>query len=392
MSKQNQAVETQQKKQNQQKSGPEIAGEQTIDQINSIELLRGVMGVGGDPSTQAQAMNITDRRFFKVQRQAMVTQIGRVSGNKHLQRVMAHAEEPGPDGSVLNSLNQDKPVQRQEIESPPPNSYSQGKGLQWAGGGVVEAEHNEQFVKRQTAALEAVASLIGKIAGLNLTSIMAVKNMKAQVEGEKEIRRQEIDFLESEIEYEWENHKVSRFVEQVRMIEKLKRTKAELAAIEGGDSDILAQTISIGSAVVEYGGKVNAIGASLHNFITGATFTDFQDVGDALGVFSQCFDVAKVAHKFLDMSEINNFRANPCFETAEAWGLKVGSVFDEASGLASGLPMGWGEVISGAMQMPNVVINQFIGLVKARYEKLDALLQTGGSELIMVKEGKEAKP
>ena len=47
------------------------------------------------------------------------------------------------------------------------------------------------------------------------------------------------------------------------------------------------------------------------------------------------------------------------------------------SSLVSGLPMGWGDVISGALQMPQVVIPAFISISRAYQARIDAATKDG---------------
>ena len=56
--------------------------------------LAGLIGSSDDPGLNAQAARLGDRRFSPAQRQAMARQIGRLQGNRHLQRVLAELSPP----------------------------------------------------------------------------------------------------------------------------------------------------------------------------------------------------------------------------------------------------------------------------------------------------------
>ena len=93
MAKRNQAVKSQQKKQKQQKNRAAIVTEQAYSQV-PITKLPGSLMTAAHNSMQLQATGLSDRRFHTAQRQAMASQIGRVGGNQHLQRVIAQVKEP----------------------------------------------------------------------------------------------------------------------------------------------------------------------------------------------------------------------------------------------------------------------------------------------------------
>ncbi|NOZ06904.1 MAG: hypothetical protein GXP41_11250 [Chloroflexi bacterium] len=106
MSKQNQTVTNQQKKQDRPKDRPKVIGGQLQDQGLETELYRNLRGIMGDHSVQGQVCLLSDARFPTVQRQFMTTQIGRVSGNQFLQRVMSQMNgEEGDTSQVASETN-----------------------------------------------------------------------------------------------------------------------------------------------------------------------------------------------------------------------------------------------------------------------------------------------
>jgi len=93
MSKQNQKVTSEQKKQNKPQTAPDVVAGQVQEQAMVSELSKGLIGIAGGSSIQDQATHLSDTRFSKVQRQAMATQIGREGGNQHLQRIMLQMKQ-----------------------------------------------------------------------------------------------------------------------------------------------------------------------------------------------------------------------------------------------------------------------------------------------------------
>src|SRR5512145_1269843 len=94
MAKRNQAVKSQQEKQKQQKKRAAIVTEHAYGQVPVTKLPGSLMTAAAHSSMQLQATGLSDRRFHTAQRQAMASQIGRVGGNQHLQRVIAQVKEP----------------------------------------------------------------------------------------------------------------------------------------------------------------------------------------------------------------------------------------------------------------------------------------------------------
>jgi hypothetical protein len=87
MANQHQSAKGQADKQSQPKNRPEVVNEPMEEQLAAGGLPGGVMAAG-DSSVEGQAARLADLRFAAVQRQAMAAQIGRVAGNRYLQRVI----------------------------------------------------------------------------------------------------------------------------------------------------------------------------------------------------------------------------------------------------------------------------------------------------------------
>ena len=88
MSKQNQSAESQADKKNKRAAEPAV-NQPAHELANASLLPAGPLAAAGDGSIEDQAARLGDSRFLTAQRWAMATQIGRVQGNRHLQRVIA---------------------------------------------------------------------------------------------------------------------------------------------------------------------------------------------------------------------------------------------------------------------------------------------------------------
>lgn len=119
MAKQNQAAEAKSDKKSWAKVKPIVIEELTDDLAYLAQLPGGPIIAAGDGTIQAQAARLGDVRLQSAQRHALAAQIGRVQGNRHLQRVVASLkrdEEPTSD-RLGNRVGQetlvDKAVQRE---------------------------------------------------------------------------------------------------------------------------------------------------------------------------------------------------------------------------------------------------------------------------------------
>jgi len=88
MTKQQQAIGTQEEKHKRPAREPGVVNEQTLDPVAAIGLLDGQIRSGDPSSVEAQASLLGDSRLGVVQRQARAAQIGRVGGNRYLQRLL----------------------------------------------------------------------------------------------------------------------------------------------------------------------------------------------------------------------------------------------------------------------------------------------------------------
>ncbi len=123
MTKQNQAAETKSDKKRRPKVEPPVVEEQTGDVASLAQLLGGPMAAAGDGTMEGQVARLGDLRLQTAQRQAMATQIGRVQGNRHLQRVVASLKRDGQretreDRSKSASVVSPNTIQRNDLFEP----------------------------------------------------------------------------------------------------------------------------------------------------------------------------------------------------------------------------------------------------------------------------------
>jgi hypothetical protein len=99
---------------------PERLGAEAADGRDGLAaLLRGPDGVFGGGSFENQAARLGDPRVTNVQRQALAAQIGRVQGNRHLQKVVASvawAEKPASSKSICQQTPSNQAVQCPPIQ------------------------------------------------------------------------------------------------------------------------------------------------------------------------------------------------------------------------------------------------------------------------------------
>ncbi len=75
--------------QSQRSAGPAVVAEPAGNLAALFELPTGPVAAAGNSSIEAQADWLQAGRLQAAQRRALATQIGRVQGNQHLQRVIA---------------------------------------------------------------------------------------------------------------------------------------------------------------------------------------------------------------------------------------------------------------------------------------------------------------
>jgi hypothetical protein len=103
MAKQTKSAEGHLDEKKQNKRNVERVAEPVGGQVQLTDIVSSMMAAG-DGSIEAQASQLSDFRLQPVQRQALAAQIGRVQGNRHLQRVL--------------TSNQNKTIQRYAVGVP----------------------------------------------------------------------------------------------------------------------------------------------------------------------------------------------------------------------------------------------------------------------------------
>ena len=105
MSEQSHTASDQQEKKNRQIDNSTAKPEQMEGQAADKVLSESLSGAAGDDSIHSRATSLNDHRFQTAQRQAIASQVGRVKGNRYLQRVMANRKEQGQGESDIGQTN-----------------------------------------------------------------------------------------------------------------------------------------------------------------------------------------------------------------------------------------------------------------------------------------------
>jgi len=266
------------------------------------------------------------------------------------------------------------------------------EGVRWASGEEVLRADSEALASKVATTIGVATKLI-KYGGIDLTGVgdKMAENAKIAIESEIEAREGEINHYESEIESLEDMDERNEHQEEM-----LKYYKARLPILEAqlevmednkdGAFDTIEQKCAqAGQQIASYGITVSNIGMLLTSKSATVTPALFQDLGTGLDKLDKACKIVDFAIEYCEQGELNAFKANPSYETAQAWALKVGDVFDKASGLVGGLPPGWGTVISGALKVPKTVITSFISVQKAYLARVEEALHppgTGESKLL----------
>jgi hypothetical protein len=147
MANQHQSAKGQADKQSQPQHRPETAHEAVEEQVTAGGLPGGVMAAG-DGSVAGQAARLADVRFAAVQRQAMAAQIGRVAGNRYLQRVMnevMRADELEGEGEAVALDNGGTAAPGAATGATPSFDYSGGQTV------TINADTAPEFSQKITA-------------------------------------------------------------------------------------------------------------------------------------------------------------------------------------------------------------------------------------------------
>ena len=268
-------------------------------------------------------------------------------------------------------------------------------GMLWASGEEVLRADAEALASKVNTTIGVATKLI-KYAGVDLTGVgdKLAENAKIAIESDIEAREGEINHYESEIEgLEDMDERTADQEERLKYYKaRLPVIEAELEVIEDNKGDafdtIEQKCAQAGQQIASFGITVANIGMLLSSKTATVTPALFQDLGTGLDKLDKACKIVDFAIEYCEQGELNAFKANPSYETAQAWALKVGDVFDKASGLVGGLPPGWDTVISGALKVPKTVITGFISVQKAYLARVEeALHPPGTTESKLLDEG-----
>ena len=259
-------------------------------------------------------------------------------------------------------------------------------GMLWASGEEVLRADADALASKVAMTMGVATKLI-KYGGLDLTGVgdKMAENAKIAIESDIEAREGEINHHEEQIEVlEDLEERNERQEEMLRYYKgRLPRLEQELETIEdnkdGAFDTIEQKCAQAGQQIASYGITVSNIGMLLTSKSATVTPALFQDLGTGLDKLDKACKIVDFAIEYCEQGELNAFKTNPSYETAQAWALKVGDVFDKASGLVGGLPPGWDTVISGALKVPKTVITGFISVQKAYLARVEAALHPPGT-------------
>ncbi len=156
-------------------------------------------------------------------------------------------------------------------------------------------------------------------------------------------------------------------------------TRVQGAGVKGSRDDVVTKATEMANKAAEGAKSLAGLGDAVVKMSGGkietTMFKSMAEVGEKLENVTKLVDAAHQVYE--TDSALKAFQAQPSFDTAAAWGNAVAKSLSMCSSLVSGLPMGWGDVISGALQMPQVVIPAFISISRAYQARIDAATKDG---------------
>jgi hypothetical protein len=250
----------------------------------------------------------------------------------------------------------------------PNNSYSKGEGLKWEGGTELTEQENQEFVNKTAALAQKGVGFVAKKVGLDPGAV--VKGAKKQIDQDISDRQNYIDNLAAQIKQKKKDGGNTTELEQIKASEEKK-----LAAVKGGKDDIVTKATAVANSANELLGSIAGAGKMAASVAGGkidsGIFKSMSDFGDKV---QKLTDIIDGIHQVAETdAALTAFQANPDFNSAAAWGASVGAMFSKLKPLVSGLPPGWGTVISGALDMPTVVIAKFTQISRSYYAKVDEM-------------------
>lgn len=283
------------------------------------------------------------------------------------------------------------------------NSYSAQEGLTWEGGTELTEDEMTQWATQKASLAGAAGGYVAWATGFSVNTGAAdlVKKLQeaaaSDYEKEVETKKQEIAGIEDQVD-EWDDKRSSGFgpwkktdanaeANYQEWKRHLVKAEAELEALEDQQSSrearALRQATSVVGSISSYAGAAAKSAQTVGKELGITMPSAFSSISDATGKIGKIVNALNVGSKMFDTKALKTFQANPSLETATAWANQVGNVFESLSGLAEGLPGGWGTVISSMLAMPGIVTKNFLAVMKKRYDAIDAETREGGkSELL----------
>jgi hypothetical protein len=250
----------------------------------------------------------------------------------------------------------------------PNNSYSAGEGLKWEGGTALTEQENADFVNKAAGIASKGAGFAAKKLGLDAAAV--IKGAKKQVDQDISDRTNYIANLDSQIKQKKKDGADTKELETLKASEE-----AKLAAVKGGKDDLVTKATGVANSANELLSSVAGAGKAVAGVAGGKIdSTMFKSAGDFSEKVQKLTDIIDGLHQASETdAALTAFQAHPDFNSAAAWGASVGAMFGKLKPMVSGLPAGWGTVISGALDMPTVVIAKFTQMSRSYYARVDEM-------------------
>jgi hypothetical protein len=123
-------------------------------------------------------------------------------------------------------------------------------------------------------------------------------------------------------------------------------------------------------------GEVMKMAAEVNKGIAAIDGKAFKKVDEVTSKVTLALDAIDFANEAIDMTAANAFAQNPSFDTALAWGQKVGAIFDKMRPISAAFKEipGADTVVDGLLATPAHVIDAFAAVVQARYKHVDEMI------------------
>ena len=199
-----------------------------------------------------------------------------------------------------------------------------------------------------------------------------IKQAKARVDTDIEILQNSVDHIKREL-------KARKGQDNRELEQQLARDERALARAKRGRDDAITKASEMANKAAEGAKSLAGLGDAVVKMSGGKIETTmFKSMAEVSEKLENVTKLVDAAHQVYETdSALKAFQAQPSFDTAAAWGNAVAKSLSMCSSLVSGLPMGWGDVISGALQMPQVVIPAFISISKSYQARVDAATKEG---------------